>query len=150
MSAENSGASSDSDRRNRLRRKSEAWTYEDYEDSVGCGLHMREQVDAFYAVVRKVRDRGFEPVLYGGSSALSCDTVHIGGFPRRADGGYEIPDLLKGIQHQGRGMDFIDMTAPEGQKWVQWIGRDQTGQLVAFTSTPSREMLAKYEDAWFR
>lgn len=128
--------------------KGEEWTGEDCQEAVSCGLTTREQVIPFLAVIKAVRQEGYEPIF---GTLLECSTVHIRYFPRTPDEGYEIPSLLDDVTYRGGGMDFADVDAPSGRQWVKWIGKHKsTGQLVAHTRDhwPGSEL--EYVALWER
>jgi hypothetical protein len=116
------------------------WTREDCEEAVACGAASREEVDEYFAFLETIRARGYEPILTGG---IECDSVHIRGFPRTSDGGYELPGLLNDVSYRTRGMDFLDMDAPDGKRHVAWIGMHRvTGKLKACMTVPDDTRLA--------
>jgi hypothetical protein len=116
----------------------EPWAIEEREIAIETEMCTREDVAAFVRHVATLHERGYRPWYRGG---LECEGVHIDGFPRTAEGGYEIPCLLTGITYRGKGMEFVDVTAEPGRNYVRWIGRHRrTGKLVAFTSSPYRDI----------
>lgn len=127
-----------------MRGRGEPWLGATLPEAVALELVTAQQADEFVAIDASVRFRGYK-LLYGGG--VDCRGVHIGHLPRTEDGGYELPDLLKGVTYQGEGMQFVDVGAPTERQHVVWIGRHRhTGKLIARTEIPADR--SDFEEVW--